>query len=249
MRVPEREKRRIKKGLAKYSDILKLAVSRDINESDTSNIVNDMLGEVFGYDKFFDVTTEYKIRGQYADYGIRLNDKLRMIIEVKAVGVEPTEQHLYQAVSYAANEGVEWVALTNGHVWQLYHVNFAKPIDKTLVFSVDILDENISDTDKMRFLYLPTKESLTNNVIGQYWKEKSALSADNIASVLFANEIIDKMRQELKQLTGYLITPKELKTKLKTEVIRAEIGIKPVELAQPVTKTEKPIPTRKKKAA
>lgn len=28
-----------------------------------------MLGEVWWYDKYFDITTEYKIKGQFCDYG------------------------------------------------------------------------------------------------------------------------------------------------------------------------------------
>jgi len=75
-----------------------------MNESDTSNIINDMLGEMFGYDKFFDVTTEYKIKGQYADYGVKIDDKLTFIIEVKAIGVSLNDNHIFQASSYASTE-------------------------------------------------------------------------------------------------------------------------------------------------
>ena len=52
----------LKEGVKKFGKIIEMAVKRNLNESDTSNIINDMLGETFGYDKFFDVTTEYKIK-------------------------------------------------------------------------------------------------------------------------------------------------------------------------------------------
>lgn len=65
-----------KEWIKKFSKIIEIASTRDMNESDTSNIINDMLGDLFGYDKFFDVTTEYKIKWQYADYGVKIDDKL-----------------------------------------------------------------------------------------------------------------------------------------------------------------------------
>lgn len=40
-----------------------------------------------------------------------------MLIEVKAVGIDLRDGHAKQAVDYAANQGVEWVALTNGVIF------------------------------------------------------------------------------------------------------------------------------------
>ncbi len=114
----------MKEGLKKYSKIAEIAKKRGLNESDTSNIINDMLGEVFGYDKFFDVTTEYKIRGQYADYGVKIDEKLTFLIEIKAISIPLNENHIFQAASYASTEGVEWVVLTNLEEWRIYHLSF-----------------------------------------------------------------------------------------------------------------------------
>lgn len=94
----------IREGIKKYLKIVEMAKSRNMNESDTSNIINDMLGDIWGYDKFFDVTTEYKIKGQYADYGVKIDDKLRFIIEVKAISVSLNDNHIFQASSYASTE-------------------------------------------------------------------------------------------------------------------------------------------------
>jgi hypothetical protein len=63
-----------------------------------------MLGEVRGYDKYFDVTTEYKIKGQYCDYGIKIDGQLSFLIEVKAIGIQLNDNHIFQAMSYAGNE-------------------------------------------------------------------------------------------------------------------------------------------------
>jgi hypothetical protein len=70
--------------------------------------IGDMLADVFGYDKYFEVTSEYAIRGTYCDLAIKLDGKLTTLIEVKAVGIDLKEQHIKQAVDYAANQGVDW---------------------------------------------------------------------------------------------------------------------------------------------
>jgi predicted type IV restriction endonuclease len=36
------------------------------------------------------------------------------------VGADLKESYVKQAVDYAANQGVDWVVLTNGTIWQIY---------------------------------------------------------------------------------------------------------------------------------
>jgi hypothetical protein len=40
---------------------------RDVSEADTVTIVKDLLAEVFGYDKYAELTGEFAIRGTYCD--------------------------------------------------------------------------------------------------------------------------------------------------------------------------------------
>ena len=105
---------RIAAGLKKFQPILMSARSRDVNESDTVVIVTDLLQEVFGYDKYTEITSEYMIRSTYVDLAIKLEGELKLLIEVKAIGLELKDSFVKQAVDYAANQGVEWVVLTNG---------------------------------------------------------------------------------------------------------------------------------------
>lgn len=51
-----------KTNLRKYQRVLESARKRDVNESDTSVIVKDMLSDLLGYDKYEEVTTELAIR-------------------------------------------------------------------------------------------------------------------------------------------------------------------------------------------
>jgi hypothetical protein len=133
---------RIAAGLKKFQPILAAAKSRDVNESDTVILVTDMLSEVFGYDKYSELTSEHAIKSSFCDLAIKLENVIALLIEVKAIGSELKENYIKQAVDYAANQGVEWVVLTNGLHWRIYKVTFGKPIDHELVVELHIADLN-----------------------------------------------------------------------------------------------------------
>ncbi|HEV7922217.1 MAG TPA: restriction endonuclease subunit R, partial [Thermoanaerobaculia bacterium] len=91
-----------------------------------------------------------------------------MIIEVKAIGLELKDGHAKQAVDYAANQGVEWVALTNGNLWRVFRVIFAKPIDAELVLDIDLLALNPKSGGDLENLYLLTRESMIKSGLYAY---------------------------------------------------------------------------------
>ena len=113
-KLPKRAADRIASGLRKFLPILASAKSRDVNESDTVVIVTDVLQDVFGYDKYSEITSEHMIRSTFCDLAIKLDGQLALLVEVKSIGIDLKERHVKQAVDYAANQGTEWVALTNG---------------------------------------------------------------------------------------------------------------------------------------
>src|SRR3954470_21480489 len=160
MAIPAKVAERLAIGLKRFNPILTSAKSRDVNESDTSMIVTDMLADVFGYDKYSEVTRELAIRGTYCDLATRIDGKFQMLIEVKAIGLELKDGHAKQAVDYASNQGVEWVALTNGHLWKVFRVIFAKPIEAEPVLEVDLLTLSAKNASHIESLYLLTRESM-----------------------------------------------------------------------------------------
>ena len=61
MALPAKVADRLASGLKRFQPILTAAKSRDVNESDTSMIVTDMLADLFGYDKYSEVTRELSV--------------------------------------------------------------------------------------------------------------------------------------------------------------------------------------------
>jgi len=101
--VPKKVVDRLLKEVPKFQKVLQSAKDRDINESDTVAIVTDVLADVFGFDKYAEVTSEFCIRNTFCDLAIKVGDKVQFLIEVKAIGLSLKENHLRQAINYGAN--------------------------------------------------------------------------------------------------------------------------------------------------
>lgn len=109
---------RVRAAITKYMKPLQELAARDANEGDTRLLVTDFLCDALGYDKYSNLTTEYQVKGEFADYGIRIDQQLVAFIEVKRVKTQLNNRHLRQVEMYAVNEGVEWMILTNGADWR-----------------------------------------------------------------------------------------------------------------------------------
>ncbi len=224
MAIPGRAADRLVAGIKRFQPILTAAKSRDVNESDTVIIVTDMLAEVFGYDKYSEITSEYAIRGTYCDLAIKLDGKLRLLMEVKAIGSELKEAHIKQAVDYAANQGVEWVALTNGIRWQVYHISFGQPIGQDLVVDFDFLMLNFKSDAHLESLFLLTKEGMGKSVLDDYHAQRQAMSRFFLGAMILSDPVLEVVRRELRRVSpGVKIEVTEIRKALMDEVLKREV--------------------------
>ena len=224
MAVPKRVMERIVAGVKRYQPVLAAAKARDVGESDTVTIVKDMLADVFGYDKYSELTSEFSIRSTYCDLAIKIDGKLQTLIEVKAIGIELKENHVKQAIDYAANQGVDWVLLTNGIQWRVYHVIFAKPIGQELIVDIDFCAMNVRTLAHMEMLHLWCKEGWQKSVLGEYRDQRQALSRYTIGAVLLSEPILAVIRRELRRVSPDVkIDFSEIESVLTNEVIKREV--------------------------
>ena len=191
---------RLASGLKRFQPIVETAKARDVNEADTVTIVKDFLSEVLGYDKYSDVTSEYSIKGTYVDLALKVEGKLRLLIEVKAVGQTLDDRHVKQAVDYAANEGVEWVLLTNAAEWRAYHVSFTKPIGTELVLTTDIMRLNHRRDVDLDVLFPLTKEGLSKSAVEQQHAQAEVTNRFVLAAILQSEPVLDVVRREIRRL-------------------------------------------------
>lgn len=172
-----------------------------VDESGTRIMTNSFLTEVLGYKELEEIKTEYRIRGEYADYVVQLKRKKHLVVEVKAIQLDLHDKHLRQSLNYAANEGIDWILLLNGRQIELYRVNFGKPISTTLIYALDLLNKD--DFKKCpRVLWYITKKAVEKGELEAFWKRSNALQIENLAKLLYTEEIVKRLRNDLKQETG-----------------------------------------------
>ena len=212
---------RMRTAIKRFSKPLADLVARDANEGDTRLLVTDMLCEGFGFDKYAELTTEYRVKGEFADYGIRLDKELIAFLEVKRVTTKLAAKHLRQVETYAVNEGVEWVILTSGVVWQVYHITGGLPIVVDLALEVNLFSEDTL-AQKANHLYYLTKESLRRRQIDTLWQAKRATSPKSLARVLCSENVVTAIRKELKRTTSQSVTDAEIVKLLHETVLRSE---------------------------
>lgn len=221
MPIPKRVADRIKSGLRTFSRVLADARNADRSEQDTVTIVTDMLAEVFGYDKYSELTGEYAIRGTYCDLAVKVDGKIKYLIEVKAVDKSLKENHLRQATDYAAKEGIEWVALTNGVEWQAYRMIFEQPVRFEHVFTINML-EGGSELPEM--IYMLSREGITKRALDDYHEQRQILNRNVVAAVVLSEPILKAIRRELRAMSPKLkVAPDDIKELLTTEVLKRDI--------------------------
>ncbi|MBK8893482.1 MAG: type I restriction enzyme HsdR N-terminal domain-containing protein, partial [Propionivibrio sp.] len=169
----------------------------------------------------------------------KIDGILQTLIEVKAIGLDLKDQHVKQAVDYAANQGVEWVLLTNGMCWRVYRLTFAKPIDHELVVDIDFSTLNPRSEHDLELIYLWCKEGWQRSVLGEYHTQRQALSRFFVGAMLQTNPVLEVIRRELRRVSPDVrIDIDQIKDVLLSEVIKREVieGDKAEEARKKITK-------------
>jgi len=221
--TPARVTNRLISCLKQFQPVLESAKTRDVNESDTVIIVTDMLSEMFGYNKYSELTSEVAIRGTYCDLATKLDDEVQFLIEVKSIGSDLRDGHTRQAVDYASTEGIDWVVLTNGAVWKIYKIGFGKPIEAELVIEIDVLSLDPKSEENVSSLFLLTKEGFRRSALGEYDAQREALSRYCLAALVVSEPVVNVIRKELRRLSPDVrVSADQVQAVLEREVIKRD---------------------------
>ena len=222
--VPSKVASRLAAAIKRFQPIVSSAKSRDANESDTVIIVTDMLSEVFGYDKYSEITSECSIRGTWCDLAIKVDGKFEYLIEVKAIGLDLKDSYTKQAVDYSANQGTDWVILTNAEVWRIYKVTFAKPIVSELVLEINFSDLNWKKSADIELLYNLTREGWMKSALGEFHTQQQALSRFFMGALVVSNPVLEVIRRELRRISPDVrIDLEQIRSVLTNSVLKREV--------------------------
>lgn len=225
--IPVKVKDRLISGIKKFQPIITKARDKDINESDTVTIVTDIFESVFGYEKISEITSELAIKKTFCDLAIKLDGIIRLLIEVKAAGIELKEQHMQQAVNYGSNSGLDWVILTNGIKWKVYKIVFTKPIDTELVYEFDFLTLSSKKQSDLEMLYYLTKEAMgksSKNSLEDLHTQKMLVNKFIISQILLSEPIANTVRKILKGMSSDAkVTNDEILQLIEDEILKREV--------------------------
>lgn len=222
--IPKSVTDRLAKETRRFQRILKAAKDRDINESDTVVIITDMLSNLFGFDKYTEITSEYAIRGTFCDIAVQINGKVKYLIEVKAIGLDLKESHLRQAVGYGAQHGIQWVILTNGIMWELYKIKFERPVGHDLLCTFNFLELSARKKEDQDILFLLCKEGLSKAVIEEYHEHIKSVNKFTIGAILQSEVGLNMLRRELRRVSpGIKVDTDEIHAIILGDVLKREV--------------------------
>ena len=221
--ITKRVRDRLTRSVGKYQQLLQAARDRDVNESDTVSIIKDMLADVFGYDKYTEVSSEFAVRRTYCDLVVKVENKVEYMIEAKAIGIDLKESHLRQAIEYGANEGVQWVILSNGVVWQVYKIRFEKPISTDLVCSLNFMEIDPKNEDDQEKMFILCKEGLRKDAREAFHEKLLVVNRFILGALILGDKVLGVMRRELRKLSdGVLVDVGEISKVLTNEVLKRD---------------------------
>lgn len=222
--IPRRVDERLLKTVPRFQQVLKTAKDRDVNETDTVSIIKDILAEVFGYDKYLDITSEFAVRSTFCDLAIKIENKVEFLIEAKAVGIDLKDTHLRQALDYCANSGVQWAILTNGALWYIYKVKFEQPINADLICSFSLIDLDVKNEELREKLFIVCKEGLAKDAREEFHEKILTINRFLLGALICSEEIIFHIRRELRKVSGgVLASPEEIIKVLTGEVLKRDV--------------------------
>jgi hypothetical protein len=222
--IPNKVLVRLASGIKKFQGILKSAKERDINESDTAAIVMDILAELFGYDKYSEITSELDIKKTYCDLAIKIGDETKFLLEIKAIGIDLKPEHIRQAVNYGSNKGTDWVILTNGGHWCIFKIIFGKPLSYDLIYEFEFFSLNSKKVSDIEYLYYISKESIGRSALEDFLAERQSLNKFFIGQILITDPVLECIKKTIRRInTDVKVSTGEIKDVLILDVIKREV--------------------------
>jgi len=205
-----------RKAVRNARKMIEEGIKMDGNEATTRTRVERIFEDVMGYNTLKHLSHEHAVKGagetEHVDFVIHLESgpdaRPIVMIELKRFGIELSKKHLKQVTSYAINAGCEWILLTNGWEWKVYHVEFGQPP------KVEILDrwnlmENEIDELVGKFEILSYK-SLKHDGLNKIWKHVKVLAPSSLLAAIIAEDTLRTITRNLRKNTGILVNNEEV---------------------------------------
>ena len=179
---------------------------------------------------FTEITKEFQVRDRYCDVAIKVKGEVKFLVEAKAMPLALSDKHIEQAENYASRAGIRWVILTSGISWRLYHLTFeTNGIEHDLAFEVNLTPESNLE-EVWRCLSLLARESVLDGTLESFWLQKKTLSPVSLINALFTEEVLNRIKRELRRKSEVRLDLKDVATSLRRllnpEVLTEDLKIR-----------------------
>jgi len=253
-KIPVKFKRLITNELTKFSTVVNNLHLRgkSSSEDDARIILNDMLSDVLGYDKYNELRTEMrKGNGRY-DYVVKLQDgpnskkkdRFDFVVEAKAAHVTLSQAHINQTLTYCAMSGIDYFILTNAVNWQLYKVKHSKKSPEAkLIHEVNFLTNKNIDSLTEEF-YLFSKHAYLSGDWDHVASVAGATKVEDVVAVLLSDKVVSYITKEVaKASNGIKISEELIMDILENQIVKSEVSDINKKLLKKINK--KPIKSEK----
>jgi len=216
----------IRKDLKRFAPVFLEARDNGLNEADTVLRLCKFFESVLGYDGIVDISREAHLKNKFVDVCLKVDGRVRLLVEAKAGGVTLRDRHIEQAQRYASENNFRWVILTNGVDWNLYHLTFEEGIEYERAFMVSLASPVEMEEATLKLAFLHSK-SVRKGDLDSFWEKTTALGPASMGKALFRDSTLRFLRREIRKEAGVLIDPEDLARSLHamfTPEAREEIG-------------------------
>ena len=236
----------VRKAILNARSMIEAVAKADGNEAETRRRVERIFDSLMGYDTLKHITREHAVHGvgdtEYCDFAIQLDNIESsvpiMLVELKRVNIDLVPKHLKQASSYAVNMGCEWVLLTNGKDWKLYHISFVQPPQIKLVDSWNLInDDPVILAEKFALIGY---KNIKKGGLARLWEKSNVLTAKNVLKIILSEQSLNSIRREIKKATEVAVTSEEIVGAIRHMLNEAALGeMDKVKISLPEKKQDK----------
>ncbi len=213
---------RISAGIKQAQKIAQIAIDREMNEAQTTDVVEDVLEKMLNFDRFEDRKPQFNIDGKsknIIDILLELGDGIRIPIEIKQATLKLNDKHAGQLEDYAKLLGAEFGILTNGVEWKI--IQYSASDGDVMVSEFNLIQDKHSAIADA--IYVFSKEAIKGGHTHKQAELSAFLQAGNIADTMASKRVLSAIRLEMHDRHKVYLDEDDIRNVLIGEVIRASL--------------------------
>jgi len=206
----------LRKAIRNARRMVDRGMKMDGNEAETRRRVERIFESVMGYNVLKHLSRERAVKGagetEHVDFAIQLEPgpdaRPLVVVELKRFGIDLSKKHLKQVTSYAIDAGCEWILLTNGREWKVYHVEFGQPPKVEILDTWNLLEDDIGElAGKFEMI---SYRSIRRDGLNKIWRRAKVLAPGSLLAAIVAEDTLKTIRRNLRKNTGILVNDEEV---------------------------------------